>query len=43
MNRTTVRRLLDIQCKKKRSHVIDIEDHTGVFEKKRNRALSFLL
>ena len=42
MNRITVRRLLDIQCEQNRSHVIDIEDRTGVFQKKRNRILSFL-
>ena len=34
MNRITVRRLLDIQCEQKRSHVIDVEGQIGVFEKK---------
>ena len=35
MNRVTVRRLLDIQCKQKRSHDIDVGGHIEVFEKKR--------
>ena len=30
MNKRTDRRLLDIQCEQKRSHVIDIEGHIGV-------------
>ena len=42
MNRIMVRHLLDIQCEQNRSHVIDIEDHIEVFEKKRKRILSFL-
>ena len=42
MNRITVRRLLDIQCEQNRSHDIDVEGPIGIFEKKRNRILSFL-
>ena len=42
MNRITVRRLLDIQCEQKTSHDIDVGDPIGVFDKKRNRILSFL-
>ena len=41
MNRITVRRLLDIQCEQKRSHDIDVGGPIGVFEKKRNRILSY--
>ena len=41
MNRITVRRLLGIQCEQTRSHDIDIEGLIGVFEKKRNRILSY--
>ena len=42
MNRLTVRRLLGIQCEQTRSHDIDVGGPIGVFEKKRNRILSFL-
>ena len=41
MKRITVRRLLDTQCEQTRSHDIDIEGLIGVFEKKRNRILSY--
>ena len=43
MNRITVRRLLDIQCEKTRSHVIDVEGHIGVCEKKRKQNLVVFL
>ena len=43
MNRITVRHLLDIQCEQKRSHVIGVEGHIGVFEKKRKQNLIILV
>ena len=43
MNRLTVRRLLDIQCEQKRSHVIDVEGHIGVCEKKKKQNLVILV
>ena len=43
MNRITVRRLLDIQCEQNRSHVIDVEGHIGVCEKKRKQNLVILV
>ena len=43
MNRITVRGLLDIQCEQKRSHVIDVEGHIGVCEKKKKQNLVILV
>ena len=43
MNRITVRRLLDIECEQKKSHVIDVESHIGICEKKKKQNLVILV
>ena len=43
MNRITVRRLLDIQCEQKRSHVIGVEGHIGVCEKKKKKKQNLVI